>query len=64
MFTKQEISFMRELGLCFDFRNLSDDEWVEIEEKVGDYLVLHELDKDFQPTPVGKTCESILSKLP
>lgn len=64
MFTQQEINFMKGLGLDFQFSNLSDNEWIEIEDKVGDQLVLCELDKDYKPTPAGKICESILSKLP
>lgn len=64
MFTPQEIAFMRSLGLDFDFGNLSDDEWVQIEDTVGDRLVLAELDKQYNPTPIGKMCEAILDKLP
>ena len=28
---------MQKIGLCLDFEHLSDDDWILIEEKVGDY---------------------------
>jgi hypothetical protein len=64
MFTKKELSLMRRLGLNFDFDNLSDDEWVELEDTVGDYLCLSCFDKDYNIKPEGVICEAILDKLP
>lgn len=58
---------MRSLGLHFDFSNpeqLMDDEWIQIEDTVGDWLILHGLDEQYDPTPTGELCESILDKLP
>lgn len=64
MFNKEEISLMQILGLKFDFSNLSDDEWFEIEDRIGDELSTNGLDKDYKPNSIGVVCESILSKLP
>lgn len=66
-FTEREIDLMRKIGLDLDFEHpeaFSDDEWVQIEEVVGERLELHELDKNYEPTPDGMICEDILGKLP
>ena len=62
-FTKEEIEFMKSLGLNFDFNNLSDDEWVAIEDTVGDELTLNGLDQYYNPNEIGKMCYRILDKL-
>lgn len=64
MFTQKEISLMRQIGLDFDFNNLSDEEWCSIEEMIGEYLTLKCLDEDYNPNEEGLICESILNKLP
>ena len=63
MFTKEEIAFMRSLGLNFNFNELSDDEWIQIEETIGDKLSLSGLDENYNPNSIGKICESILGKI-
>ncbi len=64
MFTAEEIAFMRSLGLDFDFDDLSDDEWISIEEIIGDELTLKGLDIDYNPNAIGLICEEILAKIP
>lgn len=64
VFTEEEIALMRRIGLNFDFDNLSDDEWIELEDTVGDYLTLQCLDEDYEPNAEGLICEDILGKLP
>lgn len=66
MFTDKEIALMRSIGLECDFNNLSeeDDYWLNIEEGVGDYLVLHCFDKNYMPNEEGVICEAILDKIP
>lgn len=64
MFTEKQISYMKEIGLNLDFDNLSDEDWCNIEETVGDRLVLHCLDENYNPTSEGLMCESIIDKLP
>lgn len=66
LFTNQEIALMRRIGLKMDLEHhdsLSSDEWIEIEETIGDRLVLHELDENYEPTPDGVLCEDILEKV-
>lgn len=63
MFNAEQIALMRDLGMNFDFSNLSDDEYCEIEEKVSDELTLHCLDSNYEPNERGLICESILDSL-
>lgn len=52
MFSDEEIALMRSIGLDCDFNNLSeeDDYWADIEEKVGEFLTLKCLDKNYEQT--------------
>lgn len=66
MLTKEEIEFLKKLGLNFDFEHLTEDsdEWADIEECVGDELMYEGLDENYFPNEIGKMCEAILDKLP
>lgn len=66
MFSAEEITLMKSLGLDGDFNNLSEDDeyWVDIEEKVGNFLTLKCLDEHYEPDDKGVICESILNKIP
>ena len=65
VFTEKQIDFMRSIGLSFDFNNLSDDEYVEIEEQVGDWLQLHGIAPSGDDVnEIGLMCESVLDALP
>lgn len=66
MFNAKEIALMKSIGLDIDFNNLSEDDdyWVEIEEKVGEYLTLQCLGDDYTPNESGIICETILDKIP
>lgn len=66
MFSDEEIALMRSIGLDCDFNNLSeeDDYWADIEEKVGEFLTLKCLDKNYEPDDNGIVCKSILNKIP
>lgn len=64
MYTAEEIAFMQSIGLELNFENLSGDDYILIEDTVGDWLVLHELDEDYNPSPIGEMCEDILYKIP
>jgi hypothetical protein len=63
MFDKEEIELMKEFGLDLDFNNLSDDDYVEIEDVVGTKMVTKCLDQDYNPNSKGLICEKILDKL-
>ncbi len=66
MFTDKEIKFMKSIGLNCDFNNLSEenDYWAEIEDAVGDALVLTGLDENYYPNEIGWICEGIIDKIP
>ena len=58
----------RELLLNIGFSDTAissptDSDLIDIEEKVGDYLTLRCLDKDYMPNAEGLLCEEILSKI-
>jgi len=62
MFTKEQVSFMEGIGLKLDFSALSDNDYIKIEEKVGDAYT-SEAQRTNKPTPTILMCESILDKL-
>ncbi len=62
--TDEEIGFLTSLGLKLNFENLSDEDFIIIEEIVGDELQIFGFDEDYNITLIGKLCESILDKLP
>lgn len=64
MFTDSDIIFMKALGINVDFSNPSDDDLVEIEDKVSDKLMKSGFDNDYRITKIGKKCENILDNLP
>lgn len=66
MLTKQEIEFLKSLDLKLDYKHIDDwdTEWAEVEDRVGDELVMRGLDKNYNPNRIGVICESILDKLP
>lgn len=63
MFTEQEITLMKSLGLDCDFNNLSEDDdyWDDIEDTVANAL---EFDANDEPLPTTLVCEAILDKIP
>lgn len=66
MLTKQEIKFLKSLGLKLDYEHIDDwgMEWAEVEDRVGDELVMRGLDENYNPNQIGVICEAILDKLP
>lgn len=63
MFTDEEIQYMKNvLGLNLDFNNLSDDDWLLIEETVADRLGIYGFDENYEPTPDGLMCEALIDK--
>ena len=63
MFSEEQIFFMKSLGLELDFENLSDDDWSSIEDVVADKLEVSGFDENYNITPIGTMCESILDLL-
>lgn len=63
IFSEKQIEFMKNLGLNFEFERLSDDEYIEIEEIVGDIYTEEAQEHPNEVTDVILLCESILDKL-
>ncbi len=64
LFTNEQIQYMRSIGLNYDFDNLTADEWINIEDVIGDKLTLECLDENYKPNEEGMMCYSILDRLP
>ena len=63
-FNEAQLNVLKKLGLNYNStQDLSEDELVDLEERVGDYLTLHCLDENYEPNEEGKICESILDLL-
>ncbi len=63
-FNEEQIRVLSEIGFNFDFLgDLSDDEILEIDEKVSDYFAYHGLSDDDTVNEVGLICESIMDIL-
>lgn len=65
IFNREQIKFMQSLGLNFDYDNLSDDDYIMIEDVVGDKYTFDgvDWDNDYIPNEIGLMCESILDML-
>lgn len=63
MFTEDQISFMQGIGLKMDFSNLSDEDYIRIEDVVGDVYTAEVQEHENETTPVILLCEAILGKL-
>lgn len=62
-FTNKEVELMHKIGIGVNFENPSDEELVEIEERVEEYETLHCLDANYKLNEEGKICEGIVDKL-
>ena len=64
--TAEEIRFLEELGVKGNLHDLTPTStvWGDIEERVGDELMFRGLDDNYEPNQIGRTCESILDKIP
>ncbi|MCT7781058.1 MAG: hypothetical protein N4R28_05515 [Lactobacillus iners] len=63
MFTKEEIKYMKSLGLNLDFHKpLLNEGYERIEDIVTHQLQVYGFDKNYNPTTIGILCENILDK--
>lgn len=62
-FNDKQIEFMKSLGLDLDFNNLSDDDYCEIEDVVGDKYTWESVEHPDRVTKIMIMCESILDSL-
>jgi hypothetical protein len=54
---------MKRIGIDIDFDNMTEDDFVEVEEKVSFFLQMNGFDADYNPSAEGVMCEGILDKL-
>lgn len=62
-FNKEQINYIKSLGLEIDFNGLSVDNLVWIEKVVANELQRSGFDENYNVTDVGEMCESILDNL-
>lgn len=63
-FNKEQIELLNKIGFDFDVTSkLSDDEILEIDDKVSDYFAYHGLGDNDTVNGVGLICESIMDVL-
>ena len=63
-FNETQIELLNKIGFDFDVTGiLSDDEIIEIDEKVSDYFAYNGLGDNDTVNDVGKLCESIMDIL-
>ncbi|NLA69647.1 MAG: hypothetical protein GX852_01215 [Clostridiales bacterium] len=61
-FDKDERPLIYKVGMDPD-KISNDNDYVLLEEKIGDYLVMNCLDEKYKPNKEGLACKSILGKL-
>jgi hypothetical protein len=64
IYSKEQIEYMKSIGLDFDYSNMTDENWCKIENTVGNKLTLECLDENDNPNKEGLFCYSILDLLP
>lgn len=63
-FNKEQIELLNKIGFDFDVTSeLSDDEILEIDDKVSDYFAYNGLSDKDEVNDVGSICESIMDIL-
>lgn len=63
MFTKEQLAFMKRIGLDLDFTHLSEADYVKIEDRVGDVYTAEVQEHESEITAEIMLCEAILDKL-
>lgn len=63
MLKNEHIEYIKQLGLIFDFDNLTAVDYHEIAEIVKDRLIYCGFDDDHALTPEGAMCDSILDAI-
>lgn len=64
MFTEIEKKLLQKIGIDEKIiKNPENHDLSDLEDQVGDYLVLKSLDENYMPNEEGRICEDILAKL-
>lgn len=61
--TEQQIQFLADHDVIYDFQRMTDDDFVQLEERVGDILALEGLDEDYDDNEIGRQAREILDLL-
>ena len=59
-FNEEQIKALLSIGIVIDDREYTDDELLEIDEKITDYIMTSGFDKDFNPNELCATLESVM----
>lgn len=59
-FNEEQIKALSSIGIVIDDREYTDDELLEIDEKITDYIMTSGFDKDFNPNELCVTLESVM----
>lgn len=62
-FNREQKGFINSLGIKANKLLYSDDDLIEIEEKVSEKLQTDGFDQNYNITDIGRMCEAILDKL-
>lgn len=63
MFTQEQIAFMKSIGLEMNFSDLSEEDYIRIEDAVGDVYTAEAQEHENETTSVILLCEAILGQL-
>lgn len=61
--TEKQKHFLASNSIVFDFENMSDDDFVELEERIGNVLVFDGLDRNNDDNRIGEQAREILEML-
>lgn len=60
-FSKEELLMLKKIGIIlYDNKSYSEDELIEMHDKITDYYTSNGFDKDGQPNEVAYKCESLI----
>ena len=63
-FTEQQHALLRKIGVRTDVEaDLTDEQWLEVEDSVSEHLIIHCFDAEYNPNEEGRICEDILGRL-
>lgn len=61
---EKQVKMLNKIGFDFDVqKDLTDDEFFKIDDRVADYLMMYGFENQEEPNEIGLICESILDIL-
>lgn len=61
--SNKQIAFLAEHGIVFDFDHMSEDDFADLEQALGDLLVLKGLDLNYDDNEIGRQAREIMDLL-